>query len=136
MAAARIKMGLQKELRLGNLDAMRDWGFAGDYVEAMWLMLQQPKGDDYVIATQQTHSVREFLDIVFKEAGLDWKEHVVIDPKYFRPNEVPFLLGNPSKAKRVLGWEPKVNMKLLAKIMYKSDMAELTKQMQGGIVHV
>jgi GDPmannose 4,6-dehydratase len=102
----------------------------------MWLMLQQPKGDDYVIATQQTHSVREFLDIVFKEAGLDWKEHVVIDPKYFRPNEVPFLLGNPSKAKRVLGWEPKVNMKLLAKIMYKSDMAELTKQMQGGIVHV
>jgi GDPmannose 4,6-dehydratase len=136
MAAARIKMGLQKELRLGNLDAMRDWGFAGDYVEAMWLMLQQPKGDDYVIATQQTHSVREFLDIVFKEAGLDWKEHVVIDPKYFRPNEVPFLLGDPSKAKRVLGWEPKVNMKLLAKIMYKSDMAELTKQMQGGIVHV
>lgn len=132
MAAARIKMGLQSELRLGNLDALRDWGYAEDYVEAMWLMLQQPQGDDYVVATQKTHSVREFLTEVFEEAGLDWNKHVVIDSKYFRPNEVPFLLGDPSKAKRVLGWEPKVDMKLLAKIMYKYDMALLTKQMQGS----
>jgi GDPmannose 4,6-dehydratase len=132
MAAARIKMGLQSELRLGNIDALRDWGYAEDYVEAMWLMLQQPEGDDYVIATQRTHSVREFLDAVFEEAGLDWNKYVVIDPKYFRPNEVPFLLGDPSKAKRVLGWKPKVDMKLLAKIMYKYDSALLTKQMQGS----
>lgn len=136
MAAARIKMGLQDELRLGNLDAKRDWGFAGDYVEAMWLMLQQPKGDDFVVATQQTHTVRKFLEIVFNEAGLDWQKHVVIDPKYFRPNEVPFLLGDPSKAKRVLGWEPRVDMRLLSKMMYKSDLAVLTKQMQGGTVFV
>jgi GDPmannose 4,6-dehydratase len=136
MAAARIKMGLQKELHLGNLGAKRDWGFAGDYVEAMWLMLQQPEADDYVIATQQTHTVREFLDVVFEEAGLDWHKYVVIDPKYFRPNEVPFLLGDPTKAKAKLGWQPKVDMGLLAKIMFKSDMAELTKQMQGGIVVV
>jgi len=135
MAAARIKLGLQHELRLGNLDAKRDWGFAGDYVEAMWLMLQQPVGDDYVVATQETHTVREFLELVFEDAGLDWKKHVVIDPKYFRPNEVPFLLGDPSKAKKVLGWKPKVDMRLLAKIMYKSDLAALTKQLQGGIVH-
>jgi len=136
MAAARIKMGFQKELRLGNLDAKRDWGFAGDYVEAMWLMLQQPEGDDYVVATQQTHSVREFLDVVFAEAGLDWRKHVVIDPKYFRPNEVPFLLGDPAKAKWKLGWEPKVDMRLLAKMMYKSDMASLTKQLQEGTILV
>jgi GDPmannose 4,6-dehydratase len=133
MAAVRIKMGLQKELHLGNLNAKRDWGFAGDYVEAMWLMLQQPEGDDYVIATQQTHTVREFLDVVFEEAGLDWHKHVIIDPKYFRPNEVPFLLGDPAKAKEKLGWQPKVDMKLLARMMYKSDMAELTKQMNVGI---
>jgi GDPmannose 4,6-dehydratase len=134
MAAARIKMGYQKELRLGNLDAMRDWGFAGDYVEAMWMMLQQNRADDYVIATQETHSVREFLDVVFEEAGLDWQKHVVIDPKYFRPNEVPFLLGDPSKARRVLGWSPKVDMRLLARMMYKSDLALLTKQLQDGAV--
>jgi GDPmannose 4,6-dehydratase len=136
MAAARIKMGFQKELRLGNLDAKRDWGFAGDYVEAMWMMLQQPEGDDYVVATQQTHSVREFLDVVFAEAGLDWYKHVVIDPKYFRPNEVPFLLGDPAKAKWKLGWQPKVDMRLLAKMMYKSDMASLTKQLQEGTILV
>jgi GDPmannose 4,6-dehydratase len=100
----------------------------------MWLMLQQPEGDDYVIATQHTHTVREFLDVVFEEAGLDWHKHVVIDPKYFRPNEVPFLLGDPAKAKEKLGWQPKVDMKLLARMMYKSDMAELTKQMNKGII--
>jgi GDPmannose 4,6-dehydratase len=113
---------------------MRDWGFAGDYVEAMWMMLQQNRADDYVIATQETHSVREFLDVVFEEAGLDWQKHVVIDPKYFRPNEVPFLLGDPSKARRVLGWSPKVDMRLLARMMYKSDLALLTKQLQDGAV--
>ena len=134
LAAARIKMGFQKELRLGNIDALRDWGFAGDYVEAMWMMLQQPEGDDYVIATQQTHSVRDFLEVVFTEAGLDWRKHVVIDPKYFRPNEVPFLLGDPAKAKWKLGWQPKVDMRLLAKMMYKSDMAALTKQLQEGTI--
>lgn len=132
MAAARIKMGLQDKLHLGNLDAQRDWGFAGDYVEAMWLMLQQETPDDYVIATQETHTVKEFLEVVFDEAGLKWQDHVVIDPKYFRPNEVPFLLGNPSKAKKILGWKPKVNMNLLAKIMYKSDLALLTKTMTTG----
>lgn len=135
MAAARIKMGLQTQLRLGNLDAKRDWGFAGDYVEAMWLMLQQDTPDDYVIATQETHTVRDFLDVVFAEAGLDWHKYVVIDSKYFRPNEVPFLLGDPTKARQLLGWKPKVDMPLLAKIMYKTDLSELTKQMQGGIVH-
>lgn len=135
MAAARIKMGLQTQLRLGNLDAKRDWGFAGDYVEAMWLMLQQDTPDDYVIATQETHTVRDFLNVVFAEAGLDWHKYVVIDSKYFRPNEVPFLLGDPTKARQVLGWKPKVDMPLLAKIMYKTDLSELTKQMQGGIVH-
>ena len=133
---ARIKMGLQKELRLGNLNAKRDWGFAGDYVEAMWLMLQQDTPDDYVVATQQTYTVQEFLEVVFAEAGLRWQDHVVIDPKYFRPNEVPFLLGDPSKAKRVLGWKPKVDMHLLARMMYKSDIAFLTKQLQEGIVFV
>jgi GDPmannose 4,6-dehydratase len=136
MAAARIKMGFQTQLRLGNLDAKRDWGFAGDYVGAMWMMLQQEVPDDYVVATQETHTVKEFLEEVFNEADLDWKKYVVIDPQYFRPNEVPFLLGNPTKARKILGWEPKVNMKLLAKMMYKSDLALLTKQMQGGIVLV
>lgn len=136
MAAARIKMGLQHELRLGNLDAKRDWGFAGDYVEAMWLMLQQETPDDYVIATQETHTVREFLDVVFEEAGLDWHKYVIIDPRYFRPNEVPYLLGDPTKAKRVLGWKPKMDMGLLAKIMYKSDISLLTKTMKGDILPV
>ena len=99
-------------------------------------MLQQEVPDDYVVATQETHTVKEFLEEVFNEADLDWKKYVVIDPQYFRPNEVPFLLGNPTKARKILGWEPKVNMKLLAKMMYKSDLALLTKQMQGGIVLV
>lgn len=134
LAAARIKLGLQKELRLGNLDAKRDWGFAGDYVRAMWLMLQQETPDDYVIATQETYTVRQFLDIVFEEAELDWKNYVVIDPKYFRPNEVPYLLGDPSKAKKQLGWSPKVDMKLLAKIMYNYDISLLTNLNRQGIL--
>jgi len=125
MAAARIKFGVQKKLYLGNLDAKRDWGFAGDYVEAMWLMLQQEKPDDYVIATGKTHTVREFLEVVFDIAGLDVDKYVEIDPRLFRPHEVPLLLGDPSKAKRVLKWEPEVDFKGLAKMMYNADYAEL-----------
>ena len=114
MAAAKIKLGLQKELRLGNLDAKRDWGFAGDYVEAMWLMLQQESPDDYVIATGRTHTVRDFLKYVFDHAGLgDYNNYVKIDPRYLRPSEVPCLLGNAEKAKANLNWEPKVNMEEL-----------------------
>ncbi len=126
-AAARIKLGLQDKVYLGNLDAKRDWGYAGDYVESMWLMLQQNKPDDYVIATGENHSVKEFLDEVFGYLELDWKEYVEIDPKYYRPTEVDVLLGDPSKAKRVLGWSPKVGFKELARIMADADM-ELARQ--------
>jgi len=122
MAAARIAQGKQYKLFLGNIDAKRDWGFAGDYVEAMWRMLQQPKGDDYVVATNRTHSVREFLEVVFDHAGLgDYRKYVEIDSRLFRPNEVPYLLGNPEKAKRVLQWEPQHDMISLARMMYDSD---------------
>jgi GDPmannose 4,6-dehydratase len=121
-AATRIKLGLQNKLYLGNLDAKRDWGFAGDYVEAMWLMMQIEKPDDYVIATGETHSVREFLDEVFGYLGLDWNKYVEIDPKYFRPTEVDLLLGDASKAKQVLKWQPKVSFKVLAKMMTDEDM--------------
>jgi GDPmannose 4,6-dehydratase len=121
-AATRIKLGLQDKLYLGNLDAKRDWGFAGDYVETMWLMLQHDKPDDYVVATGETHSVREFLDEVFVYLDLDWQKYVEIDPRYLRPTEVDCLLGDASKAKKVLGWEPKVTFKELAKIMTDADM--------------
>ncbi len=121
-AATRIKLGLQDKLYLGNLDARRDWGFAGDYVEAMWLMLQHEGPDDYVVATGQTHSVREFLDEVFGRLELDWRNYVEIDPRYFRPTEVDMLQGDPSKAKRVLAWEPKVTFKELSKMMVEHDM--------------
>ncbi len=121
-AATRIKLGLQEKLYLGNLDAKRDWGFAGDYVEAMWLILQQDRPEDYVIATGKTHSVREFLDEVFGHLDLDWKGLVEIDPKYYRPTEVDFLLGDASKAKKDLGWEPKVTFKELARMMTDADM--------------
>ncbi|MCC6422369.1 MAG: GDP-mannose 4,6-dehydratase [Phycisphaerales bacterium] len=120
-AATRIKEGLQKKLFLGNLDAKRDWGFAGDYVEAMWLMLQQDKADDFVVATGETHSVREFLDEVFGHLGLDWNKYVEVDPRYFRPAEVDLLLGDPTKAKKVLKWTPKVTFKALAKMMTDAD---------------
>ena len=120
-AATRIKEGLQQKLYLGNLDAKRDWGFAGDYVEAMWLMLQQPTAEDYVIATGETHSVREFLDEVFGHLKLDWKKYVEIDPRYFRPAEVDLLLGDAGKARKALGWKPKVTFKELAKMMTESD---------------
>ncbi|MHC4474826.1 MAG: GDP-mannose 4,6-dehydratase [Planctomycetota bacterium] len=121
-AATRIKLGLQDKLYLGNLDARRDWGFAGDYVEAMWLMLQQDEPADYVVATGQNHSVREFLAEVSGCLELDWHDYVEIDPRYFRPTEVDVLLGDPSKAKRVLGWEPNVGFKELAKMMTDADL--------------
>jgi GDPmannose 4,6-dehydratase len=121
-AAARIKVGLQDKLYLGNLDARRDWGFAKDYVEAMWLILQQDIAEDYVIATGETHSVREFLDEVFGYLGLDWQEYVEIDPRYFRPTEVDVLQGDASKARRQLGWEPKVSFRELARLMADDDM--------------
>ena len=126
-AAAKIKLGLQDKLYLGNLDAKRDWGFAGDYVEAMWLMLQQDSADDYVIATGETHTVQEFLQEVFDYAGLDIAEHVEIDERLFRPHEVPLLLGDPSKAKEKLGWEPTVKFKELARMMYDEDLKSLVK---------
>jgi GDPmannose 4,6-dehydratase len=120
-AATRIKEGLQDKLYLGNLDAKRDWGHAQDYVEAMWLMLQHDKADDYVVATGETHSVREFLDEVFGLLDLDWKRHVAIDPRYFRPAEVDLLLGDATKAREQLGWKPKVTFKQLARRMTEAD---------------
>jgi GDPmannose 4,6-dehydratase len=122
MGLAAIKKGASTELRLGNLDAKRDWGYARDYVEAMWLMLQQEKPDDYVIATGETHSVREFLQEAFSYAGLDWEKYVKVDPKYFRPAEVDFLLGDPAKARKVLGWKPKVSFRDLVRLMVDADM--------------
>ena len=120
---ARIKRGLADKLSLGNLEARRDWGYAGDYVEAMWRMLQQPTPDDYVIATGQTHPVRELCEIAFAHAGLDWQEHVIVDPTFVRPAEVDLLLGDASKANRVLGWQPKVSFRQLIEMMVDADMA-------------
>jgi GDPmannose 4,6-dehydratase len=122
MGLAAIKRGESGELRLGNLEAKRDWGYAKDYVEAMWLILQQEKPDDYVVATGETHSVREFLDEAFGYLGLDWQEYVKVDPKYFRPAEVDFLLGDPAKAKAKLGWKPKVSFRDLVRLMVDADM--------------
>jgi len=127
-AATRIKLGLQDKLYLGNLDAKRDWGFAGDYVEAMWLILQHDQPGDYVIATGETHAVREFLDEVFGYLDLDWKAHVEIDPRYFRPTEVDVLQGDASKAREVLGWDPKVTFKDLARMMVDEDMKLARKE--------
>jgi len=124
-AAARIKFGVQKKLYLGNLEAKRDWGYAGDYVEAMWLMLQQKEPGDYVIATGETRTVRDFLEVVFDIAGLDVNKYVEVDPRLFRPHEVPLLLGDASKAKKMLKWEPKVDFNGLAKMKYDADYAEL-----------
>jgi GDPmannose 4,6-dehydratase len=122
MGIAAIKTGRMRELRLGNLDAKRDWGYARDYVEAMWLMLQQEKPDDYVVATGETHSVREFLEEAFSHVGLHWQEYVKVDPKYFRPAEVDQLLGDPTKARAKLGWTPKVTFKNLVRLMVDADM--------------
>jgi GDPmannose 4,6-dehydratase len=127
-AAAAIKLGLQDKLYLGNLDARRDWGHARDYCEAMWLMLQQDEPDDYVIATGETHSVREFLDEAFGHLDLDWKPYVEIDPRYFRPAEVDLLIGDSSKARKKLGWEPKITFKELARMMVDADLADLKKR--------
>ena len=127
---ARIKAGLEDKIYLGNLDAKRDWGYAKEYVEAMWLMLQQDEPDDYVIATGETHSVREFLEEAFSYAGLDWKKHVEIDPRYYRPAEVDLLVGDPSKAREKLGWEPKTTFKDLAHLMVDADMAEVMGERQ------
>ncbi|MCZ7593379.1 MAG: GDP-mannose 4,6-dehydratase [Kiritimatiellae bacterium] len=124
-AVARIKNGLQKELRMGNLDAKRDWGFAGDYVKAMWLMLQQKEPDDYVIATGESHSVREFLQLAFDHVGLNWEDYVVVDPKFLRPAEVDFLMGDPSKAMSKLGWKPDVTFEGLVKMMVDADMERI-----------
>ena len=121
-AVARIKLGNQKELRMGNLDAKRDWGFAGDYVRAMWMMLQQDQADDYVVATGETHSVREFLQIAFSHVGLHFEDYVVIDPEFIRPAEVELLLGNPAKARQKLGWKPEVSFEQLVTRMVDADM--------------
>jgi GDPmannose 4,6-dehydratase len=121
-----IKNGLAEELRLGNMDAKRDWGFAGDYVEAMWLMLQQERAEDYVISTNETHTVQEFVETAFAHANLDWKKYVKIDEKFIRPAEVELLIGDASKAKRELGWEPKTTFKQLVHMMVDADL-ELMK---------
>jgi len=130
-AAARIKHGLDKKLYLGNLDAKRDWGFAGDYVEAMWLMLQQEKGDDYVVATGESHSIRELLDVAFGTLGLDWKPYVEIDPRYFRPTEVDHLHGDASKTFAKLGWKPKVLFKDLVERMVRADEEDVRSSLAG-----
>jgi GDPmannose 4,6-dehydratase len=124
-AVAAIKLGRQSELYLGNLEAKRDWGYAPEYVEAMWRMLQADEGDDYVVATNETHSIKEFLEAAFGQVNLDWRDYVKYDPKYERPAEVDLLIGNPAKAKKKLGWEPKVRMPELAKIMVEADLAEM-----------
>jgi GDPmannose 4,6-dehydratase len=121
-AVARIKLGLAREVRLGNLDAKRDWGFAGDYVRAMWLMLQQDKPEDFVVATGETHSVEELVEVAFSHAGLDWHDYVVKDPRFVRPAEVDLLIGDPGKAKRELGWEPEVSFEELIRMMVDADL--------------
>jgi GDPmannose 4,6-dehydratase len=120
---ARIKLGLARELKLGTMTAKRDWGFAGDYVKAMWLMLQQDKPDDYVVATGETHTVQELVEVAFACAGLDWREHVVQDPALMRPAEVDLLIGDPAKARRVLGWKPEVSFRGLVEMMVEADLA-------------
>jgi len=124
---AKIKLGKASELRLGNLDSKRDWGFAGDYVEGMWRMLQADEPDDYVLATGETHTVREFCEIAFGRIGLDWERHVVVDPKFVRPAEVDLLLGYPAKAKAKLGWEPKVSFRGLVEMMVDADLERLSR---------
>jgi len=128
--AARIKLGLADELRLGNLESRRDWGYAGDYVEAMWLMLQQDKPDNYVVGTSETHSVRELCEAAFGHLGLDWQEYVVQDPRFYRPAEVDLLVSDPSKARRVLGWESVVSFKELIHMMVDADLVALQKEPQ------
>lgn len=130
-AAARIKLGVQQDLYLGNLDAKRDWGFAGDYVQAMWMMLQAPIPADYVIATGETHTVRELLELAFGRLQLDWRKHVKIDPKYYRPTEVDLLIGDASKAKKDLGWQHKVRFDELIAMMVDADLAAERERLDG-----
>ena len=131
-AVARISLGMQKSLALGNLDAKRDWGFAGDYVKAMWLMLQQEQADDYVVATGQTHSIRELLDVAFRHVGIDdWDSLVHVDPRFLRPAEVDLLVGDPAKAKAQLGWEPEVGFEQLVQMMVEADVLE-QRQLKGA----
>lgn len=130
-AAARIKLGLQDKVKLGNLDARRDWGYAGDYVRGMWLMLQQDKPDDYVLATGETHSVRELCEVAFARVGLDWQQHVEIDPRHYRPAEVDLLIGDASKAKERLGWQPEVRFKQLVEMMVDADLEALQREAGG-----
>jgi GDPmannose 4,6-dehydratase len=131
-AVARIKLGVQQKLRLGNLEALRDWGFAGDYVRAMWLMLQHEVADDFVIATGRKHTVREFAEIAFARAGLDWRSHVEVDPAFFRPADVNTLCGNPSKARVILGWEPLVTFEELVAMMVDADLVRVEQEVGGG----
>ncbi|MEI8314501.1 MAG: GDP-mannose 4,6-dehydratase [Verrucomicrobiota bacterium] len=135
-AVAYIKAGLQDKLYLGNLDSKRDWGYAKEYVEAMWLMLQQDKPDDYVIATGETHTIQEFCEIAFSRAGLDWQKYVNFDKRYLRPAEVDILIGDGAKAKRVLGWEPKTKFKQLAELMVDADIQLLTDKLGGKVARV
>jgi GDPmannose 4,6-dehydratase len=132
-AVARIAVGLQDKLYLGNLDAQRDWGYAPDYVEAMWMMLQADEPEDFVIATGETHTVRDAVEIAFARRDLDWEEHVEIDPKYYRPSEVDVLLGDASKAREMLGWEPKVRFRELVELMVDADVAALEDQLAGKV---
>jgi GDPmannose 4,6-dehydratase len=125
---ARIKLGLDEELRLGNLDAQRDWGFAGDYIEAMWLMLQQDQPDDYVVATGETHSVREFCELAFGHVGLNYNDYVVMDERFMRPAEVDLLIGDPAKARAGLGWQPKTSFPDLVRMMVDADIQLLKEQ--------
>lgn len=131
-ALARIKHGVQDKLYLGNLDAKRDWGFAGDYVEAMWMMMQAEQPDDYVIATGETHAVKDFLEEAFRYAGLDWQEYVEIDPRYFRPTEVDVLIGDSSRARERLGWQPRVSFSELVHMMVDADMKAVAKELYGS----
>jgi GDPmannose 4,6-dehydratase len=126
---ARISLGMTKELRLGNLDAKRDWGYAGDYVEAMWLMLQQKRAEDFVVATGESHTVRDFVRIAFSHAGLDWRKYVKSDRQFYRPAEVNRLLGNARKARRVLGWRARVSFEGLVRMMVEADIARLQKHL-------
>ena len=131
-AVAAIKAGLQDKLYLGNLDARRDWGYAPEYVEAMWLMLQQDTPDDYVIATGETHTVKEFLEAAFSHVGLDWQRYVEVNPRYFRPSEVDLLVGDATKAKRMLGWQPKVTFEALVRLMVDADVEAVGRGLRGG----
>jgi GDPmannose 4,6-dehydratase len=129
---AMIKLGLETELRLGNLQAKRDWGYAGDYVRAMWLMLQQPEPEDYVVGTGETHTVQEFCEIAFDQAGLDWRKHVVVDPQFYRPAEVDLLLSDPTKVKTKLGWQPEVSFDQLVRMMVDEDVRLLRHKLTAS----